>query len=105
MVADVLSSESLLVELLDTFVLAFEVAEVGVATGLVVVVDDDGFFLLSSDESEEDVVSCLFFLPAFTGVVTVGFFANGVTGVVGAICLNEVKFRKKIKRIKCITFN
>jgi hypothetical protein len=27
----------------------------------------------------------LFFLPAFTVVVTVGFFANGVTGVVGAI--------------------
>jgi len=78
----VLSSESLLVELVDVFVLAFEATEFDVVTGLVVT---DGFFLSSSDESDEDDVSFLFFLPTFTGVVTVGFFANGVTGVVGAI--------------------
>ncbi len=82
MIVVVLSSESLLVELVDVFVLAFEATEFDVVTGLVVI---DGFFLSSSDESDEDDVSCLFFLPAFTVVVTVGFFANGVTGVVGAI--------------------
>ncbi len=89
LIDDALSSVSLLVELLGAFAFAFEATEMGAVAGFVVT---DGFFLASSDESDDDDVSCFFLLAAaFTGVVTIGFFANGVIGVVGAIRLDKVK--------------
>jgi hypothetical protein len=72
LIADFLSSESLLDELLDALAFAFETVEFGAVVGLVVI---DDFFLSSSEESDEDDVSCFFLLAAFVGVA----------GVVGAI--------------------
>ncbi len=80
MFADVLSSESLLVELLAAGAFAFDTAEVGVGTTLVVI---DGFFLLSSDESDDDDDSCFFCLPTLTGVVV-------------AINLNRIKLTSQV---------
>ncbi len=85
-----MSSESLLVELLGAGAFAFETAEVGTGTTLAVI---DGFFLfLSSDESDEDDVSCFFCLPTLTGVV-------------GAINLNRIRFTSEVKWIRNITFS
>jgi hypothetical protein len=78
-IADFLSSESLLDELLDTVAFDFGTADFEAVTGLVVI---DGFFLSSSDE---DDVSCLFLLAAFVGVATVDFLTTGVTGVAGVL--------------------